>query len=799
MRNRNGDHESKHLETSELPCIPADRLRIPYQTLDTGGVIRSVNAAWLESFRHDPDEVIGRAFGEFLAPESKATFESGLKQLRTINEEPDDVQLDVLCADGSCTTIRFQQIGEYTAGGDLLRVHCLLRCDASKRSDVTQADRAHDLLLRAMFKYSPDALCVVNLQSGEMAFCNRDSFFGHPVHELCQPERLLSVIHPEDAQRVSAHCHVWTCHPKIAQADLEYRLKTTAGAWEWIRSREAVISWDAQGVPLQLMVALSVITREKEVEIALEMERDRVQKYLDVAGVMFVVIGADQRIQLINAKGCEILGATESQVVGENWFDTFIPLADRTPIREIFSQLIAGSIEPVEYYENTVITRTGEERLIAWHNTILNGEDGKIIGTLSSGVDITESRSSQLALHQRADQLTALLLAARALSWLRGPEELSTEIIKVLEATLGYEYASVLVIDEDTGRLVPFAVTDQGQGDAFAKKDKQLVASHRLSVGHGIVGWVAAHGETVRTGDVRTDPRYYPMRDDLRSEMCVPIRIGGRIHGVVNVESPLPDAYTKTDEYVLETVATQIGVALENARLYGERLASEEALRASTTQLRDLRTQLEATAEEERRRIARELHDQVSQNLTALAINVRAAHAQLSESIERPRQRLDEASALIEETTDHIRALTFELRPPVLDDFGLVAALEWHAARVTAQTGLVVSVDGDEAEPRLPRLTEIALFRIAQEALTNIIKHAHTTTAHVHVTADERSIRLDIDDPGIGFDPSQATHRDAKIGWGLLNMRERAEALGGSFSIASSQERGTQITVEVPR
>jgi len=147
------------------------------------------------------------------------------------------------------------------------------------------------------------------------------------------------------------------------------------------------------------------ITERKRAEIELQLERDKAQRYLDIAGVIFVVIGADQRVELINKKGCESLEYEESEIIGKNWFDDFVPKPDRERVRAGFVKLLSGDIEPIEYFENPILTKSGEERLVAWHNAVLKGEEGNIIGTLSSGEDITERRRAEKELKHLADEL----------------------------------------------------------------------------------------------------------------------------------------------------------------------------------------------------------------------------------------------------------------------------------------------------------------------------------------------------------------------------------------------------------
>lgn len=134
-------------------------------------------------------------------------------------------------------------------------------------------------------------------------------------------------------------------------------------------------------------------------------ERDKAQKYLDIAGAILVVIDADRKVSLINKKGCEVLGYTEDEIIGRNWFDNFLPAQDRDRVKFAFEQLMAGEIEPVEYFENPVLTKSGEERIILWNHTILTDEEGNIIGALSSGEDITERKRAEAKLRQTMAEL----------------------------------------------------------------------------------------------------------------------------------------------------------------------------------------------------------------------------------------------------------------------------------------------------------------------------------------------------------------------------------------------------------
>jgi PAS domain S-box-containing protein len=149
----------------------------------------------------------------------------------------------------------------------------------------------------------------------------------------------------------------------------------------------------------------AIALRSKWSEEALIEERDKAKNYLDIAGVLIVIIDMDQKVSLINKKGCEILGYDENEIIGKNWFDTFIPKSNRDEVRAVFKKLMSGEIEPVEYFENSILTKDNEERIIAWHNTFLRDEDSKIIATLSSGEDITERKKADGELRRLTSEL----------------------------------------------------------------------------------------------------------------------------------------------------------------------------------------------------------------------------------------------------------------------------------------------------------------------------------------------------------------------------------------------------------
>jgi PAS domain S-box-containing protein len=261
------------------------------------------------------------------------------------------------------------------------------------------------------------------------------------------------------------------------------------------------------------------------------------------------------------------------------------------------------------------------------------------------------------------------------------------------------------------------------------------------------------------------------------------IRLNGEVAYVDSVTIPfIYDGKPSVLNYVKDITARKL---------------SEGDLLESRSQLRALANRLTNVEEDMRKRIARDLHDRVGSQLAALNINLNILQNELGEeATKKATARLADSMTLLEETAGHIRDVMAKLRPQVLDDYGLLPALHWYCERFSGRTGIFVEVKGVEFADPLSQEVEIALFRIAQEALANVLKHANTDRAEVVVEGDGTMVQLTISDKGAGFDLVE--HRLKKqSGWGLITMRERAIALGGDILMESEPDNGTRIVVEV--
>jgi PAS domain S-box-containing protein len=229
-----------------------------------------------------------------------------------------------------------------------------------------------------------------------------------------------------------------------------------------------------------------------------------------------------------------------------------------------------------------------------------------------------------------------------------------------------------------------------------------------------------------------------------------------------------------------------------------ERKRDEQALIESAVELRNLSRRLAESEEAVRRRIAGELHDRVGGSITALNLNLAVLRRNLPPQCgEAFARRLDDSLGILAETTRAIRELMADMRPPVLDDYGLAAALRWYGKQFAQRTGLQVSVAAEPEEPRLPGEKEISLFRLVQEALTNTVKHANAQSVRIALAREDGTITLTVADDGEGFEPSPTKGTGRNPTWGIVSMRERAEALGGTLRIDSAPGQGTRLTVRL--
>jgi PAS domain S-box-containing protein len=406
--------------------------------------------------------------------------------------------------------------------------------------------------------------------------------------------------------------------------------------------------------------------------------------------------------------------------------------------------------------------------------TALHDRRGKLRGFSVVTRDITEQKETEEALKRSLDVQLALYETGRILGSSLEWEEIGSRLLEVVRRVSNLT-AAVISVPDERGELSIWRSSGleglwrraRFAPEALSARRKVLQTRERCLL-------------RLRRPD---EP------DEHLVSLYLPLLVQDRLIGVLETYSP--DAFVdRGAETLYSLLASQAASALENARLYTE-LSERE------NQLRDLVGRLIIAQEEERRRVAYDIHDGLAQSAAAAHQHLQAFARHHTICSAQDQEELDEALELVRELVGEARQVIYDLRPTVLDDFGLAAAVRLQVATLRAD-GLEVDLEESLDDGRLPQEVETTLFRVAQEALTNIRKHARATKARVILDRPGNAVRLLVSDKGRGFVPkgkASTNGRGEKVG--LSGMRERISLLGGRFELHSEPGRGTTIEAEV--
>jgi signal transduction histidine kinase len=394
--------------------------------------------------------------------------------------------------------------------------------------------------------------------------------------------------------------------------------------------------------------------------------------------------------------------------------------------------------------------------------------DQELVGVLASQAAVAIENARLFEASTRwSRQLESLIEVSGALSRETDVDVLLELIAHRLQELLE---ARLVTVARPAGEEELRIVTAAGEG-------AETVAGRTVARAESKAGRVLERGRSERVDSLLEDPEVnleFTRSIQARSGLWVPLLVHGRLIGVITAYDNLgaPDARFDSDDVRLaETFASRAAVAVE----LSERVQ------------RDALRRIVAAQELERQRLARELHDETGQALTSILLGLKQLEGAESESVSRLRE-------LVVATLQDVRRLAVELRPKVLDDFGLVPALERLTSSFAEQTGIEVDLEAGAISDRLPAEVETAIYRIVQESLTNVVKHSHAHRVSVLLTRSDGRIKAVIEDDGTGFDPEAGT----ADGIGLIGMRERIELLDGTLAVESSERSGTTVAVEVP-
>jgi signal transduction histidine kinase len=404
--------------------------------------------------------------------------------------------------------------------------------------------------------------------------------------------------------------------------------------------------------------------------------------------------------------------------------------------------------------------------------------------------DVTAERELENQILRRHHHLHALNRISSATSGLWGLDGILNIALDTVLEIIGASIGGILLLHEQT-QLLSYRV--------YRGLSAKYVEQVKMSLGEGVAGRVAQTGEPIVLEDISREPwAAHPdlvSTEGLKGFASVPLKAKDRVVGVMNVAAHTPGQFSAEDMYLLNSIGCQLGTAIEQARLY-------QRLEQGRERYRRLLQHALTAQEEERKRIARELHDETSQALTSLTLNLQAAITQGETGgvVEADFiGRLRKIQSLAVHTQNEISKLMKELRPTLLDELGLAAAISRYAKDSLESLGTKVSAEFEGVEERLPPEVEVTLFRIAQGTIGNVLEHAEAKNVSIRLECDANACMLEVKDDGKGFDVSKVTRVDkGGRGAGLFTMKERARLVGGRCSIKSRPGKGTRIVVKVP-
>lgn len=615
---------------------------------------------------------------------------------------------------------------------------------------------------------------------GDLTGYPADDFRSHRQH-------FGRLIHPADQEMVWNE--IQAALRERRAYEFSYRVVTADGGEKSVWERgQGVFSANRDLLTLEGFVM--DITAHKQTELALQASEERFRSFMDHLPAEAFIKDSAGRYIFGNKHWAEnyplplesVLGKTDFELWPSRLAEMF-QASDREVLRDGRAVEVQQTIEQ-------------DHGIAKWFQVLKFPIHQELAPPLVGGIalEITRLKQTEESMRQAANRLRALLATAQTVGATLDLDTLLNQLLyHVTQVVSITNRSAIYIYDPPTDVLIP---------RACIRADAETYRQIRLKSGESISGKVFQTGRSVllRTrqeiddlrGELRPENERLLALDrtgpTVRSTIGVPLRTRtGDNLGTMTLASTL-GIFTEDDLSLLEGVASQAAIAIQNAELFDE-------VRAGRERLQWLSRQLIATQESERHHLARELHDEIGQVLTAVSLRLQNLKSGRDTDLQ---SEMDQGIQLIDQAIDQVRGLSLNLRPAMLDVLGLEPALRWFVNQQREQTGWDVRLML-QLESRLSPELEITCFRVVQGALTNISRHALASQVEVELRQSDLDLELSVRDNGIGFDLENARQRSEQgERFGLLAMRERVELVGGTFRIDSGSGQGTIIQAHFP-
>ncbi len=495
-----------------------------------------------------------------------------------------------------------------------------------------------------------------------------------------------------------------------------------------------------------------------------------------------VVIHRQGKLRYLNKSALEILGVASDDVIFGQPSMKFVHPDYHQVIREHLQPLFAtGKSSP--FIEVKLLLPDESELDVELAAFPFIEQDEIAVQIVFR--DITARKQAEQTLQQHAHRLELLSEIDRASLTAQPMEEIARSALVSLRELIPCRRASVTLFEPSPSSTVTILAVEGTEstpvppGTTFSKVDYRGML---LNNGQGKALVFSDLEALAQTEAVGAEWNKF----GAASLAVVPLFIHDQLIGSLILSSNQVDAFQKTHVNIAREVADRLAVAMQNARLFAE-------VNAANERLQGLSHRLVRVQEEERRYVTRELHDEIGQSLTALNLSLQlATHAPPDQVT----ARLQEVQEMIADLIHRTRELSLALRPAMLDDLGLRTSLEWFFGRYTRQTQINVDFKHDGLDQRCGEDIDTAVFRIIQEALTNVARHAQIDKVQVQLKCDKDTFNIIIQDDGVGFEVEQVLHQS--LSSGLSGMEERVDALSGTIYIESEPGAGVRIVVRLP-